>query len=125
MHDYSEIYLRLCYETATIIFQKADGNFRIMLGTRNNKTSDIVNDVSLLPSLQGHDKRCNKANGNIALIDIPLGETRSFNINRLVEIYFHGEVLTEEQFNAAYSDFKKTKEKYESTLPKEIDMNSI
>ena len=105
---YPEVYSRLCYETAFVVFLKKDGTIRLMLCTRN------LNTVALQYGFQGkalggHDNRCNINNGNIAVFDLALGEARSFNIDRLVKIEFKGIVSTAEQLEEVTLDIIKIK----------------
>lgn len=121
---YPEVYSRLCYETAFVVFLKKDGTIRLMLCTRN------LNTVSLQYGFQGkalggHDNRCNISNGNIAVFDLALGEARSFNIDRLVKIEFKGIVSTEEQLEEVTGEFLKFKAEYEKSQPMELDMDSL
>lgn len=121
---YPEVYSRLCYETAFVVFLKKDGTIRLMLCTRN------LNTVSLQYGFQGkalggHDNRCNISNGNIAVFDLALGEARSFNIDRLVKIEFKGIVSTAEQLEKVTGEFLKFKAEYEKSQPMELDMDSL
>lgn len=121
---YPEVYSRLCYETAFVVFLKKDGTIRLMLCTRN------LNTVSLQYGFQGtalggHDNRCNISNGNIAVFDLALGEARSFNIDRLVKIEFKGIVSTAEQLEEVTGEFLEFKAEYEKSQPMELDMDSL
>lgn len=121
---YPEVYSRLCYETAFVVFLKKDGTIRLMLCTRN------LNTVSLQYGFQGkalggHDNRCNISNGNIAVFDLALGEARSFNIDRLVKIEFKGIVSTAEQLEGVTGEFLEFKAEYEKSQPMELDMDSL
>lgn len=121
---YPEVYSRLCYETAFVVFLKKDGTIRLMLCTRN------LNTVSLQYGFQGkalggHDNRCNISNGNIAVFDLALGEARSFNIDRLVKIEFKGIVSTAEQLEEVTGEFLEFKAEYEKYQPMELDMDSL
>lgn len=121
---YPEVYSRLCYETAFIVFLKKDGTIRLMLCTRN------LNTVALQYGFQGkalggHDNRCNISNGNIAVFDLALGEARSFNIDRLVKIEFKGIVSTAEQLEEVTGEFLEFKAEYEKSQPMELDMDSL
>lgn len=121
---YPEVYSRLCYETAFVVFLKKDGTIRLMLCTRN------LNTVALQYGFQGkalggHDNRCNISNGNIAVFDLALGEARSFNIDRLVKIEFKGIVSTAEQLEEVTGEFLKFKAEYEKSQPMELDMDSL
>ena len=121
---YPEVYSRLCYETAFVVFLKKDGTITLMLCTRN------LNTVSLQYGFQGkaqggHDNRCNISNGNIAVFDLALGEARSFNIDRLVKIEFKGIVSTAEQLEEVTGEFLEFKAEYEKSQPMELDMDSL
>ena len=121
---YPEVYSRLCYETAFVVFLKKHGTIRLMLCTRN------LNTVSLQYGFQGkalggHDNRCNISNGNIAVFDLALGEARSFNIDRLVKIEFKGIVSTAEQLEEVTGEFLEFKAEYEKSQPMELDMDSL
>lgn len=121
---YPEVYSRLCYETAFVVFLKKDGTIRLMLCTRN------LNTVALQYGFQGkalggHDNRCNISNGNIAVFDLALGEARSFNIDRLVKIEFKGIVSTAEQLEEVTGEFLEFKAEYEKSQPMELDMDSL
>ena len=121
---YPEIYSKLTFETAAIVFLKKNGEVRIMLGTRN------LNTVSLLYGFQGqtlggHDNRCNIKNGNIAVFDMVIGDARSFSVDRLLDIQFAGVINTKEEYNKVFNDFMKFKENYEKTKPMTMDLNSF
>lgn len=121
---YPEVYSRLCYETAFVVFLKKDGTIRLMLCTRNLNTVDLQYGFQG-KALGGHDNRCNISNGNIAVFDLALGEARSFNIDRLVEIEFKGIVSTAEQLEEVTGEFLKFKAEYEKSQPMELDMDSL
>ena len=122
--EYAEVFSKLSYETAILTFIKKDGSIRFMLGTRNLKT------VSLQWGFQGqklggHDKRCNIQNGNVAVFDMIIGESRSFGIDRLMNIEYLGEIETVEQLNKAVEDFVKYRDKCEETLKSGDVFNNI
>jgi len=71
------------------------------------------------------DGRCNINNGNIALIDLIIGDGRSFNVERVLDIQYAGVVTTKEQLDNVVRQFVEFKEKYEKTKPMVIDMNSF
>lgn len=121
---YPEVYSRLTFETAVIVFLKKNGEVRIMLGTRN------LNTVSLLYGFQGqvlggHDTRCNINNGNIAVFDMIIGDARSFNIDRLLDIQFAGVISTKEEYDAVLEKFKEFKDEYEKSKPMQISMDTF
>lgn len=122
--QYAEVFSKLTYETAAIIFLKKNGEIRVMMGTRNLKT------ISLMYGFQGralggHDTRCNINNGNIAVFDLIIGEARSFSIDRLISINYIGVLETMEQYNKAVNDFVMFKNSYEASKPKYIDMDTF
>lgn len=121
---YPEVYSRLNFELAVITFFKKDGQIRIMLGTRN------LNTVSLKYGFQGvalggHDKRCNINNGNVAVFDMLLGEARSFNINRVIDIQYAGVVSIIEDYEKALANFTRYKEEYEKNNPRNVDLDNL
>ena len=116
--QYSEIYSKLCVETALIIFFKSNGEIRLMLGTRNLQT------VALKWGFQGYalggfDNRCNINNGNVAVFDILLGDARCFKVDRLIEINYYGEIRTLEDLEKTIDKFNKFKKAYEDAINKE------
>jgi len=122
--NYPEVYSKLLYETALIVFLKKNGEVRIMLGTRNLNTANIYFGW-LGDKLNMQDGRCNINNGNIALIDLIIGDGRSFNVERVLDIQYAGVVTTKEQLDNVVRQFVEFKEKYEKTKPMVIDMNSF
>lgn len=124
MFEYTEVYRGITYDTAILIFMKKNGDIRIMLGTRNLKTVELKYGFQGR-ALGGHDNRCNINNGNIAVFDMMLGETRSFNISRLIHFQPIGLIDSNEKLDEAseiYSDFK---EKYEAEQPTKLDMDML
>ena len=121
---YPEVFSKLTYETAFIVFLKKDGSVRLMICTRN------LNTVSLAygfqgKSLGGHDNRCNIKNGNMAVIDLALGEARSFHIDRLVDIEFKGVVEDKQQLDKLAAEFIEFRDEYEKTKPMKMDMSML
>lgn len=121
---YPEVFSRLTYETAAIVFLKKDGTVRIMLGTRNMETISLIHGFQG-QKLGGHDNRCNINNGNLAVFDMIIGDARSFNIDRLLDIQFAGIINKREQYDNVLQNFVKYKEDYEKTKPMQIDINSF
>ena len=111
MFNYPEVFSRLTYETAIIIFMKKNGDIRLMLGTRNLRTVELHYGFQGA-ALGGHDNRCNINNGNIAVIDLMLGDARSFNIGRLVDIQYLGQVETNEQLEEAAETLENFRNNY-------------
>ena len=121
---YPEVFSKLTFETAIIVFLKRNGEVRLMLGTRN------LNTVSLLYGFQGqtlggHDNRCNINNGNLAVFDMVVGDARSFNIERVLDIQYAGVITTVDEYNKVLEGFVKFKEEYEKTKPMTINMDSF
>ena len=121
---YAEIFSRLTYETAIVVFMKKNGDVRLMLGTRNLSTVNLKYGWRAV-ELGGHDRKCNIRNGNIALFDMLADGVRSFNIERLVTIQFLGEITTLAELDEAAEKFIKFKEEYEKTQPSEISMDNL
>jgi hypothetical protein len=74
-----------------LIFFKKDGSLRLMMATRDIITSGIILTDSLSNKLNAHSIRCNINNGNIAVIDLLIGDVRSFSVDRLVRNIYLGE----------------------------------
>lgn len=121
---YPEVYSRLNFETAVIIFLKKNGDVRLMLGTRNMNTIDMDHGFQG-KALGGHDNRCNINNGNVAVFDLIIGEARSFNIDRLVSIEFKDVISTREQLDEVIDYFDDFKEQYEKSQPMKLDMDML
>lgn len=124
MYNYPEVFSKLTYETALVTFLKKDGTIRVMLCTRNLDTVSIKYGFQGA-ALGGHDNRCNIKNGNVAVFDLVLGEARSFNIERVVGIYYSGIITNEEQLNACIESYVEFKEKYEASHSMTLDMNTF
>ena len=92
---YPEVFSRLTFETAIVTFIKKNGEVRVMLCTRN---------------------RCNINNGNIAVIDLIIGEARSFSITRLVDVQWCGVVGNESDMDVLIEKFSKYRKEYEKNF---------
>lgn len=125
MERYEDVFLRLTYETAIVIFIKKNGDIRVMLATRNLKTAKLKTGEFLGRELDGYDRRNNRSNGNIAVIDLEKGQCRAFNINRLVAIKYYGAVETPEDLQKVIKEFNEFKTQYEEKVPKRIDMEHL
>lgn len=122
--NYPEVYSKLLYDTALIVFLKKNGEVRIMLGTRNLRTAELYFGW-LGEKLSMQDGRCNINNGNIGIIDLILGDCRSFNIERILDIQYAGMITTKEQLDNVVKQFVDFKEQYEKTKPMIIDMDTF
>lgn len=124
---YQEIYRRLLGETAAIVFIKANGTIRVMLGTKSIKAAEMFGyDRPLMSAnLNSHDKRCGVTNGNMSILDLKIGEGRSFNIQRLVSVNWYGEVDTVERAQEVYRDFKQFEADYSKSRPKTVSMEDL
>lgn len=121
-YNYSEVYNRISTETGIVVFRKKDDTVRVMLATRNLITASL--DYGLLKSLlDGHDKRCNIRNGNVGVIDLTIGEGRAFNIERVLDIVWLGDIRTKEDLDKAFDKFMEVKKANEGT--KNINMDTI
>lgn len=122
--SYAEVFSRLTYETAAIVFLKKDGSVRIMLGTRNLETVRLLYGFQG-QTLGGHDNRCNIKNGNLAVFDMIVGDARSFNIERLLDIQYAGVITTKEQYDNVLANFVAYKDAYEKTKPMQLDLSML
>ena len=111
---YKSVYNRLLTEVADIIFIKANGEVRVLLGTRSlNAAEQFGYDRPLVnANINSHDNRANINNSNISLFDLIIGEGRMFNVGRLVSIHWYGEISTKEQAEDVYNQHKEFTEKY-------------
>lgn len=107
--DYSEIINRLDKETAIVTFLKKDGSTRVMMCSRNTLTAGF-NHGYLGGLLSGHDRRCNIGNGNIAAIDLVIGECRAFNKSRVLDIEWLGIVEDMGTLNKSFDRFLAVKD---------------
>ena len=121
---YAEVYSKLTYEVGTIIFMKKDGTIRLMLGTRNINTASLEYGF-LGGKLSSRDNNCNINNGNVALIDLMIGEIRTFSIDRLIRADFHGYIETKEQLDEVVRNFMNFKKEYEKTEAMELTMDML
>lgn len=122
--EYSEVFSRLTYETAVLIFFKKNGDIRVMLGTRNLATVDMLYGYQGYV-LGGHDKRCNINNGNMAVYDLILGDARSFSIDRLVHAEFLGTITNKEEYDKAMETYMRIKEDYDKPEKSTLNMNNF
>ena len=102
--EYSRVLNSLSFETAIVTFKKKDNTTRVMICSRNRDTIE-KNCGDVIYQLIGHDRRCNIKNGNISVIDLAIGEARSFNINNVINIQFLGEIVTEDEYNIALAHY--------------------
>lgn len=108
VYEYGNTWGRLLTETALIAFMKKDGHARLMLGTRNTDTAKMMwPDKHLKGLLGGFDNRCNIGNGNIGVIDLAIGDCRSFGIDRVIAIKWLGELATEDDINNAIEEYER------------------
>lgn len=114
-YSYSEITYRLSEETAIVVFRKKDNSLRVMLCTRGVRLIERMtsNPDYMVASLNGHDKRCNAANQNIAAIDLVIEAPRSFNIDRIVELRWLGCPQDVQQIGWCMDWYKVYKEFYD------------
>lgn len=122
--EYTEIYRRLMEETAIVTFLKRDGKIRNMLATRNIRTMNLCEDCNI-NSMSWHDKKCGIDNGNVAVMDLIIGEGRSFNVERLIRITFVGVIDSIERFEQVCKEFKEFREQYEAENVMELTMNTF
>lgn len=111
---YEDVFTLLDSGAAILVFLKANGDVRVMLGTRSLAiASKFIQNPGYL--LQSHDKRCNRSNGNIALLDLEISEPRSFKIDRLVYIT-KVDINTPKDLSNALEKINKVREEYEKHM---------
>lgn len=119
---YGEVFGRLITESAIIIFKKSDGTERLLFGTKNMDTVQMVitshNRDYMEKMLSGYSKRCSMGNGNIAVIDLPLNECRMFNVMRMKSIEWLGEIRTDNQLNEAIARYTQVKKEFDAEKDK-------
>ena len=122
---YQDTYRRMFEETAVVVFIKANGKFRVMLATRNMDTVRLLkhNDVLAGAQMRGHDNRCNINNGNMSVIDLEIGEGRSFNVDRLIKLHWFGVIDTEEKAENCLEQFKEFSKRYNEASMSLEDIN--
>lgn len=123
-YSYPEVFSKLTYETAFLIFMKKNGDVRLMLGTRNLSTIALQYGFQG-KALGGHDNRCNINNGNIAVFDLILGEARSFHIDRLVDVQYQGCIDSKDKLDQIAEQYLRFKADYESNNSMEINMDML
>ena len=122
--QYSEVYSKLSYEVATLIFMKKDGTIRLMLGTRNINIARLMHGF-MGDKLGSRDRSANINTGNIAVIDMVIGDVRLFNINRLVRVEYHGIPSSIGELDKIVENYMKFKKEYEMTQPMEINIDML
>lgn len=115
--EYGRTWGGLLLESALVTFTKSNGHVRLMLCTRNLDSLQLMHpDKKLKGLLDGFDKRCNRSNGNIAVVDLLLGDCRSFNINRVLAVKWLGEIDSMEKLNSAIEEYEKIEKKMSAEL---------
>jgi len=93
-------------QTIIVSFKKKDGDMRVMIGTRNMDTVNKVCGKDLLRMLYGFDKRANAENRNIPVVDLAIGEVRTFSIDRMQGYQLLGE-LNDQTIPLAFEHYGK------------------
>lgn len=106
--------------TILIKFEKVNGEKRVMLCTRNKMTIQQLCQKDFSGMLAGMGKRCNIGNHNIPVVDLVLGEARTFSVARL-EAYQVLGVITSENAEAAFTYYNEVVDKLEEELKKEME----
>lgn len=119
--NYADTYTKLQQGVCVITFLKKDATVRNMLATRNKRIANIYGQFNSM-QFDGHDKRCNIENGNIAVYDLIIDEVRSFNIGRLIQLREVGNVQTKEQLDMLAEMFNKFDSEYKKANPMELNM---
>lgn len=115
--EYGEVYARLILETAIVVFKKANGKVRVMLCTRNTDTATMIwKEGNIGYSLYGFDKRCNRGNKNLAVVDLILGECRSFNTDRVLALKWYGEIKDGDELERVVDEYTKIEADFSKDL---------
>ena len=120
--EYVQMMHDLTYNLMLIIFVKKNGEERVMLATRNRdiyrmEYGDTYN------AMNGMDNKCSIQNGNIACIDMVIGEARMFNMYRVLQSYIIGEPKNNAEYSAMFDRFMTFKEKY-TPITKDMDVKA-
>lgn len=120
--EYVQMMHDLTYNLMLIIFVKKNGEERVMLATRNRdiyrmEYGDTYN------AMNGMDNKCSIQNGNIACIDMVIGEARMFNRYRVLQSYIIGEPKNNAEYSAMFDRFMTFKEKY-TPITKDMDVKA-
>lgn len=113
-YEYGNTWGRLLTETALVAFFKRDGSARLMLCTRNIDTCMLMwNNSKLRGLLDGFDNRCSIRNGNIAVVDLAIGDCRSFSIERTAAIKWLGEIDSKDKIEHAIDEYEQLRKQLE------------
>lgn len=121
---YPEVYSRLNFETAIIIFFKKNGEVRLMLGTRNISTIRAMYNTTG-NELGYQESRCSIKNGNVAVYDLMLADARCFSISRLVEVIWLGVLSDRASIYDAGKRFVEFEKEYNKTNFIKNGINSL
>lgn len=123
--EYSEVFRRLNFETAMVVFIKRNGKVRLMLCSRNPRTAMLGGADHLGAAISAHDKKNSIHNGNISAIDLALDEIRAFNIDRVVSLEWFGEINTKEEYDKLMGEFLQYSKEYNANGPQSISMDML
>lgn len=116
MYEYTSIYREITSNAGIFIFMKKDNTIRVMLGTRNIDIAKIK--FGWIPGeLNKMESRCNRDNGNLAVIDLVIGEGRCFNMGRLIWYKPIGVIRNEQEFNEVLKEFVEFTKNYSKIAP--------
>ena len=117
---YSQMLQALGSVTILVKFVKKNGEMRVLLGTRNKMTVQEICNVDLSGMLAGFDKKANIGNHNIPVVDLALGEVRTFCVERL-EAYQVLGVITKDNSEAAFEYYNQILENVEKEVNENIE----
>ena len=93
-----------------VIFFKSNGAIRPMLCTRSASLCKRLTGL-YVGGVEGHQNRQKAGSGNISVIDLEIGELRSFNVHRIVN-YKYIDVTCAEQFEEVLVNFREYVARY-------------
>ena len=122
--EYTEMYRKLNFESAFIVFVKKNGDIRVMWATRDVSACSLWYGY-LGNELQQHDNRCNINTGAIAVFDMEIGEVRAFRPVSVLYAQFIGQIHTKEQLEHVASTFMAFKRSYQEANPNEVTFEML
>lgn len=119
---YAQMLEALDKVTIVVKFKKKDGSIRVMIGTRNKITIQALCNTDLSGMLAGFDKRANVGNHNIPVVDLALGQVRTFCVSRL-EAYQVLGFVNDSNAEVAFEYYNKVVEYTEKERLKALELS--
>jgi hypothetical protein len=117
---YAQLLEALDSVTILVKFIKVNGESRVLLGTRNKRTVQEICHTDLSGKLAGFDKKANIGNHNIPIVDLALGDVRTFCVERL-EAYQVLGVVNSTNSEAAFEYYNQILDNLEKEINDKAD----